>query len=221
MAYVGLGRRLCLLQSAAAGRHRLYCPHPWSGGLHTTLRISVVSFQHRTMPACSVSCPALPARYARGCAAARAGRRRLVAVGAQQRLEEAPLPGKDGRTCTSDTAEAADFPAAAVASAHPVQPPTPSTASAGASEEEQQANELGQQLRRWLEDAGGYVHPVLQLSLATPHPCRLYPSPFVSCGYLCSTPCQCLPCVLHPCLTCQPLCAGRLSFPLVQGRDGG
>lgn len=30
-------------------------------------------------------------------------------------------------------------------------------------------NALGQQLRDWIEDAGGYVHPALQLSMATPY----------------------------------------------------
>lgn len=34
---------------------------------------------------------------------------------------------------------------------------------------EAEANRLGQQLREWVTEAGGYVHPALQLSLHTPH----------------------------------------------------
>ncbi|EFN56780.1 hypothetical protein CHLNCDRAFT_51553 [Chlorella variabilis] len=40
---------------------------------------------------------------------------------------------------------------------------------AAAAKEESRVNALGQQLRDWIEDAGGYVHPALQLSMATPY----------------------------------------------------
>jgi hypothetical protein len=41
---------------------------------------------------------------------------------------------------------------------------------AGAADEaEARTSALGQQLRGWIEDGGGFVHPALHLSLATPH----------------------------------------------------
>lgn len=54
-------------------------------------------------------------------------------------------------------------------------PPNPSISRLFAGvDEEGEANALGSQLREWVESAGGYVHPALQLSLATPHGSRLY-----------------------------------------------
>lgn len=50
-------------------------------------------------------------------------------------------------------------------------------------EEEATANWLGQQLRRWVEDEGGLVHPALELSLATSHGYRLLPH---SCKLRCN-----------------------------------
>lgn len=48
---------------------------------------------------------------------------------------------------------------------------------------EKEANRLGRQLRRWVEDEGGLVHPALELSLATDHGCRLLP---ISCKLQCN-----------------------------------
>ena len=120
-------------------------------------------------------------------------------------------PGARHRKCTPASAAndsplphpppaAATPPPPAVANpAHPLPPP------AGTDGAELEANALGQQMRSWVVDAGGYIHPALALSCATPYGRCGHAA---ACATLAASHCR-------PCM-CVRMCARMRLLPLIR-----